>query len=630
MAFKQHVGQDSRTPPLLGLAVVVAVLYFAREVFIPIAVSVLLAFLLGPLVKRLRRHGLNNISAVLTATLIVLLAVGGIFAVIIWQSYGLITELPTLRTNLLAKIDTLRLPEDGLLNEFGVLLEDIQREWGEQEEELGLPVPDPATDAAEEPLPVEIKAPRRTPLERLSGYSGTFMTFAGQVAIVFVFMVFILLQQDDLRDRFLRLSGADRLIMSTTVLDDAGRRVSRYLLMQLLVNSCNGLAVAIGLYFIGVPSPVLWGLLGATLRFIPYVGPWIAASVPIAISAFVEPGWETLIWTVLLFIVIELVSNNVIEPWAYGASTGMSQVAIIVAAVFWTWLWGPVGLLLSTPLTVCLVVLGNYVPGLQFLHVLLSDEPALTPAERFYQRLLAFDQESATDIAVEHVGQESLVSFYDDLMVPALRLAEEDRHRGAIDDMRVRFVMDSTRDLVETLRELSMESEKASEDNDQRPPRSAVAMTIAYVPAKDEADEIAGEMLAHVLGEMGIEVKVLAHEMLTGEVVEEVEKLGVGSVCVGGVPPFASRQARYHCKRLRLDLPTLQIVVGLWGSRSEASVLRQRLPGAIANTVVTSIREAVDTYSALLAAPAAKKLVVGDSTPEIPRVSKSLGGHPGR
>ena len=271
------------------------------------------------------------------------------------------------------------------------------------------------------------------------------------VGIVFVVAIFILLQREDLRDRLIRLFGATDLHRTTAALDDAARRLSKYFLTQLGINATFGLVIGIGLYFIGVPNPVLWGMLSALLRFVPYIGSFIAAGLPIALAAAVEPGWSMAIWTAALYVVVELLVGQAVEPMLYGHSTGLSPLAVVVAAIFWSWLWGPIGLILSMPLTLCLVVLGRYVERLEFLAVLLGDRPALTPVERFYQRILAGDADEAQDHAELLLKDRSLSSYYDEVALKGLQLAANDAQRGVLHQEQLERVKNTIKELVSEL-----------------------------------------------------------------------------------------------------------------------------------------------------------------------------------
>ena len=365
----------SGTQPLVATVIVVGALYFGRDVFVPLALAGLLCFALAPLITALRRRGLPRTPAVIT---VVILAFLGIFAfgfVVAGQVYQLGASLPRYEYNIREKVRSLQssAPGGSLIERAAEVLRDLRQDIEDAtqpptEEQGTSPLQPEASEP--DPIPVQVRQPDPAPLQMLQTVVGPLVQPLATTGIVIVFVVFMLLQREDLRDRFIRLVGSRDLHRTTQALGDAAERVGRYLLMQLLVNVAYGIPIGIGLWLIGVPNPLLWGMLSVVLRFVPFIGPILAAAFPLALSIAVDPGWTMLLWTAALFIVLEMISGNIVEPWLYGASTGLSSIAILAAAVFWTWLWGPVGLLLSTPLTVCLVVLGRHVPQFGFLNVL--------------------------------------------------------------------------------------------------------------------------------------------------------------------------------------------------------------------------------------------------------------------
>ncbi|HZN66565.1 MAG TPA: AI-2E family transporter [Tepidisphaeraceae bacterium] len=512
--------KGSRFVVLASMCVVVATLYFAQEVLIPLALAVLFCFLLTPVVSWLERWRIGRVPAVI----IVVVAGCTLVALLAWvvtlQVLNLAGRLPEYEDNIVAKVDAFRNRfsggKGGIAYDLNHAVQEVtaattrpaatpattqattqpttQTSNEAEAEKSAAQDPSAATRIAPPPDPVQqlvhdpmgsaaqqiAKGPPKqgpligtskdnpiwavaleepaTPLNLLGSYLGTILSPLGTAGLVLVFVIFIMIQREDLRDRMLRLIGRHELHVSTTALDDAASRISRYMMAQAIVNGSYGIAVGLGLWLIGYfvgdkpfPSFVLWALLCSLLRFIPYIGPWIAAAFPIVLSLAVYQGFGVFFWTAGMFVVIELLSNNLMEPWLYGTSTGMSTIAVLVSAVFWTWLWGPVGLLLATPLTVCLVVIGKYVPQLQFLDILLGDEPVLDPPERVYQRLLAADQEEATDLLREYLKEKPLEQVYDDVLMPALSLAELDRHKGRLDEPRQQFVHTAVRDIVEEL-----------------------------------------------------------------------------------------------------------------------------------------------------------------------------------
>jgi len=385
----------------------------------------------------------------------------------------------------------------------------------------------------------------------------------------------MLIQREDLRNRLIRLVGYGRLTTTTRALEEASQRISRYLLMQSIINVFFGLTVAIALWLIGLPYALLWGFLAAMLRFIPYVGPWAAAIMPSALSMIVFEGW---LWTALVaavFLVLELINNMILEPLLYGESAGVSEVGLLVAIAFWTWLWGPVGLILATPLTVCVVVLSKYVPQLDFISVLMSDEPVMKSDISFYQRLLAGDQDEAAGIVEEHLKTHPVEKIYDEVLVPALNYVKRDRSLGRLAENDQQLIFQATREILEDLDESKPESSSNpttfSEATmiDQNSPSTAPKVLIVGCPVRDEANELALLMFWQLLDPARYELALLAHQTLTSEVIEQIAEKNPALVCIASLPPGGLAQTRYLCKRLRKRFPNLKIIVGRWGSRNE-------------------------------------------------------------
>ena len=477
--------------------------------------------------------------------------------------------------------------------------------------------PQAATGPATQPMTVALVAPRASNLAAfqymMRGVVGPITSFG----IVMILGLFMLIRQEDVRDRALRLLGGGQLHVATQALDDAGARVSRYLLIQFIINASFGACIAAGLYFIGVPYSLLWGVLAAALRFVPYFGAPIAAVAPVAMAFVATSGWTAVILTIVLFAVLEFSIANLVEPWLYGSSARISPLAILASAVFWSWLWGPIGLLLSTPLTVCLVVIGRHVPRLRYLSVVLGDEPALAPEARFYQRLLAGDQTEAWDIAERTLRDSSPTALYDTVIIPGLILAEEDRNREELDAAREKYIFQSIRDLLEDLggRPLTAPAPPVEAGDKAATERVAIGvepgdaarqaleeqpagkkLKVLCLPANDEADEMGAIMLSHLLTLRGIKAEALSFSTLAGERLEVVGEKDVGLVCVSAVPPEGLRHARYLCKRLRARYPGLKIVAGLW---RETGDLGGKLPVGLVDEVVTSLASAVERILAL-------------------------------
>jgi hypothetical protein len=400
--------------------------------------------------------------------------------------------------------------------------------------------------------------------------------FAG-AGLVIVLVIFMLIQREDLRNRLIRFVGYGRLTFTTRALEEAGQRISRYLLMQTIINSSFGLAVGLALYLIGVPYAVLWGFFAAVLRFIPYVGPFAAAIMPSALSLAVFEGWPWPILVVGIFVALELICNMVLEPLLYSESAGVSGVGLLVAVAFWTWLWGPVGLVLATPLTVCVVVLGKYVPGMDFIGVLISDQPAMESNISYYQRLLAMDQAEAAEIVEDHLKTHPQEQLFDGVLIPALNYARRDRELGRLTEDGEQFVFRATREILEDLNSLKPQSSSELSDSskttttDGNSPVILPKVRILGCPAQDEADELALLMFRQLLDCTKYEVEIMSDTMLTAEVVARIGEKSPAMICIAAVPPGGLAQTRYLCKRLRARFPNLKIAVGRWGTGSEDS-----------------------------------------------------------
>lgn len=618
MAIVEQPRVSSPVTTLLTIFAVVTALYFGRMFFIPLALAALLSFLLVPIVVRLRHWGLGRITAVLAAAMLAFTVTFIVAGIVTIQINDIANELPRYQRNIEEKIRTLK-ESGGMFDRLTAMVRELHQEVSEGAPAEGRPGTSPApAPTTTEPIPVEVHQPEPTPVQVVSNVLWTLIGPFATAGIVIVFVIFMLIERENLRDRLIRLFGASQLHVTTQALDDAAQRVSRYLLMQLIINSTYGIPVGIGLYFIGVPSPILWGLLATLLRFIPYVGPIVAAAFPIALSFAVDPGWTMPLLTIALLITIELISNNVMEPWLYGTRTGISSLAVLVAAVFWTWLWGPIGLFLSTPLTVCLVVFGRHFPHLRFFSILLSDEPALPPEARFYQRMLAMDQEEAAELAEEYLETHSLEALYDQVIIPALRLAERDHHHEVLNETRHRYILQSTRELVEYLGDRQEGQEETSGTAEQPHGLSTQEISVLCVPARDEADEIVAIMLTQVLERRSIGAKTLAARLTTLETMEDIGQEKVETICVSTLPPLAILHAQYLCRRLRSRFPNLKLVAGLWTIDPQEGNLQKRLATIPADGVVTSLTGAVEQIEAMLPAPV--------SRPVTPTTASVAGG----
>ncbi|ACL61414.1 AI-2E family transporter [Methylobacterium nodulans] len=605
-----------------GIVLAIAGLYFGRDIFVPFALAILLSFALTPLVNWLRRWRLPRIAAVLVAVTLAFILIAGIAFVVGRQLVQLANNLPSYQTTITDKIRSLQAsaPGGGIVDKVTTTIKDVGKEISGEQPADNAPAQTPGSrlgsGTAQEPVTVRLEAPRAKPLEIIQTVVGPLLAPLATAGLVVIFVIFVLLEREDLRDRFIKLAGAGDLQKSTQAINDAAARVSRYLLMQLVVNLTYGIPIGIALYFIGVPNALLWGLLAAVLRFIPYLGPFLAALFPIALAVAVDPGWTMLFWVVGVFLAAELISNNVIEPWLYGSSTGLSSLAIIMAAIFWTSLWGPVGLFLATPLTVCLVVIGRYVPQLEFLGVLLGSDPVLAPEERLYQRLLAGNLEEAVEMAEDYVDEHSSREFNDNVAIPALRLAENDRQRSTTDTNYRRLVADTAICVVREIEDHVREKASADEPGEDRLPSAAAERppSVLCLAGRTELDRAAAEMMAQVLEERGIGARVLPPIAVSQGALGQLDLQGVDVVCLSYLHPQPQVYARYICRRLRRRAPHVKLVVCCWNlapGTGQADDLKKQVA---ADAVFVSLEACVDQVNAWVCRPAPP----GETPPVLP------------
>ena len=583
---------------LLLLAFVIAALYFGRTVLVPIALATLITFLLSRLVTRLERW-IGRIAAVL----VTVIAMFAIFAAASWvigrQVIDLADKLPDYQANIVAKIRSLKFPAGGPLARFSTSVHVLQNE-------LVAPSPAPPTDRARgdsstrtpppvaSPIPVKVIEGRSAIPQLMQETLSAILSPLGTAALVLLLVIFMLLKREDLRGRLIRLVGQGRISTTTRAMEDAGRRVSRYLSTQFLVNTCYGICVALGLQFIGVPNAALWGVLAGVLRFIPYVGAWVGALLPVLLSFAISSSWFTPLMTIALFIVLEAIASNVVEPWVYGANTGVSPIALIISAVFWTWLWGPVGLVLSTPMTVCLAVIGRHVPRLEFLGILLSEDQALAPHEEFYHRLLSFSVDSAEEFATKYVETESLTALYDKVLIPAIAAVEIDAHRGSLTAEQRTSALQRVHEIIDDFSGSEASRNDAQEQKmDLAKAASPTGSRVVCLPASAYCDELAGEMLAQLLRNQGFEAENVPARLKHEELIDRAVELQPECICVSVVPPTSIAQARHLASAIRERLKTVTILIGAWSARFDAEKLRERLRGAHVSDVAVSLEDAV-------------------------------------
>ena len=567
--------------------VVVAALYVGRTVFIPLALALLLSLLLAPVMGFLGRLRVPRLLAVLLLVVALCTVAGGLA----WKGSAeftdLANQLPVYKETLEAKIRTLSVLRNSNFSRVSNAVSDLEKELvrtapGSPEQDRSRRNP-PLGSSFARPMAVEVVPPSDTvaALETVIGPMGA-------LVMIGVFTIFILIGREDLRNRFVHLASGGRLTVMTQALDEAASRIQRYLLLQSLVNAGFGATVGTGLYLIGIPNAWLWGVLAGILRFLPYVGAPIAAFVPVLLSLAIFPGWGHALGTLTFFFLLELVVGNLIEPWLYGAQVGLSPLAILVAAVFWTLIWGFPGLILSTPLTVTLVVMGRYVPSLNFLRILLGDQPEISRSSLYYQRLLASDQNEARQVLEQYLKGKSLEELYGDVLIPALSMVEQDRHRNELDEATQSFIMQSTRELIEEF------DDSGNPDVTLLPSQTIDVLCLA---ARDEADEIVALLLSQVLVRNGFSAHTLSFGTME-ELLSAVTEAAPDVVCISALPPFAIDHARALYQKLRSKMRGLDIVICLWHYEGDMEKTVRRLKVSDAQAVKTTLAEVLEHLEA--------------------------------
>jgi predicted PurR-regulated permease PerM len=605
--------------------IIISMLYFGRDIFVPVALAILLSFVLAPLVGLLQRinvpRGLAVVSVVILAFSLIF-AMGSLLATQLTQLAG---DLPRYQSTISEKIQSFRDTKAGrgTLERASDMLKDLSKELDKPKDAVSARAPGsslgPGVPGPVAPVPVEVRQPDPGALESLRTLISPLVHPLATTGIIIIFVIFILLQREDLRNRLIRLAGSSDLQRTTAALDDAASRLSRLFLTQLILNGAFGVVIGTGLWFIGIPSAILWGILAAALRFVPYIGAVIAAAFPLALAVAVDPGWSMLLWTLALFLVVEPVVGHVVEPMVYGHSTGLSPVAVVASATFWTALWGPIGLVLATPLTVCLVVLGRHVERLEFLDVMFGDRPALSPPEIFYQRMLAGDPTEAAEKAEEFLKERSLASYYDEVALKGLQLAQADAERGALDHERLIKIRDAVNEFAGDLsdqddrppaKESSTTDAEASSavegvaenaanenlpilDKETLPPEWQGEHPVLCVAGRSLIDEAAAIMLAQLSTAHGLAARVEAAGALSTTNVFRLETTGVAIVCLVYLDASGPAHMRYSVRRLRRKLPSATIVLGCWLKEADPAALESLREGAKADLVASSLGDAV-------------------------------------
>jgi predicted PurR-regulated permease PerM len=567
-----------------SLVLVVASLYWAKAILIPAVLAILLTFILSPIVAMFQRVGLRRVPSVILAVLLMSFIIGGIGWALLSQMQELLSEIPRHRDTIVAKIAGLH--ESGGAGSLGELIKDIGDELGK-----ALPL-SPANSPAEPAAPVVVAgASQEAKWQWLSIIAGHLVeTLAGCVLMI-ALLLFMLMYREDLRNRAIRLTGVHSLTGTTRAIDEAARRISRYLTMQVLVNACFALALSIILFLVGVPYALVWGTLIGLMRFMPYIGATLGGFLLTLFCVAVFPGWTKPLLAFSLFMALELFVGNLVEPWVFGQGTGVSPVAVLATAAFWTWLWGPIGLLLSTPIAVCLVVLGKYVPQLQFLEILLGDGRGLDTEVSYYQRLLARDQDEATELVESYLKTQDPDTVYDEVLLPALVLAKRDLERGELSAEDEERILNVTGQVLDDLAVNKKEAEPGAARRD---------ILIVGCAARDACDELALRMFQQLIEPLGCRMEIISTKTLAAEMVSRVQDESPALAVIAALPPGGLAQTRYLCKRLHANSPELRILVGLWASNEDPVRLRRRLSAAAVTEVATTLLDSRGQLTALL------------------------------
>jgi predicted PurR-regulated permease PerM len=590
---------------------------------VPIALAILLSFVLAPVVVTLQRihvpRGLAVVSVAILA-FVLIFAMGSLLATQLTQLAG---DLPRYQSTISEKIQSFRDTKAGrgTLERASDMLKDLGKEIDKPKDAASAranSIVNSNASGPQAPVPVEVRQPDPGALESLRTLIAPLVHPLATTGIIIIFVIFILLQREDLRNRLIRLAGSYDLQRTTAALDDAAGRLSRLFLTQLILNSAFGAVIGIGLWLIGTPSAILWGILATVLRFVPYIGAVIAAAFPLALAVAVDPGWSMLLWTLALFLTVEPIVGHIIEPMIYGHSTGLSPVAVVAAATFWTALWGPIGLVLATPLTVCLVVLGRHVERLEFLDVMFGDRPALSPPEIFYQRMLAGDPAEAAEKAEEFLKERSLASYYDEVALKGLQLAQIDTERGALDQMRLAKIRDAVREFTSDLADqddrppakvhlttdaeassaVESVAENAAHENlpmikEGLPPDWLGEHPVLCMAGRSLIDEAAAIMLAQLSTAHGLAARVEGAEALSTTNVFRLETTGVAIICLVYLDSSGPAHMRYSVRRLRRKLPKAVIILGCYAKDIDPTALEVLRDNAKADLVAASLGEAV-------------------------------------
>jgi predicted PurR-regulated permease PerM len=584
--------QDALTPKFMTAviaAVVVSGIYFGRPVLMPLALAVLISFALVPLVGLFRKLRLGNVAPVLISLLLAVVVFVSLAGFMGSQLAKLAAELPTYQTNLVHKIQSVvgSAAHNDTLTRLNHTLNSLAEQitGATRPEDVALTEPNQI-----KPIPVVVTRSSLAPWAVAQTVLGPLLEPIGLIVLVLVFVGFILLQKDDLRDRFVRLAGSRDMQRTAGALDEAATRLSRYLFLQTLTNTCFGLIIGTGLWLIGIPNAGLWALMSMLLRFVPYVGVPLAFLFPFTLAMAVDPGWAKMVWVMALYGIVESLVGQAVEPFLYGRSMGLSAVAVVVAAVFWTWLWGPVGLLLSTPLTMCFVVFSRHVESLKFLDVMLGDTPALSFEESLYLRMLAEDPDEAAVEAESFLRHNSFAAYYDEVAARALMLAQTDVNRGVLDLVRQARIRDAIKGLIANLAERK-DDEAASDLPDSW--RDAPLEPVLCVAGRGPLDEAAALLLVDMLAKHGLGARVVASDETSATNIRELDCVGVQLTCVSYLEPGTFKNARYQVRRLRKHMPGVPVMALFWGLAGDNSRYLDGIEATECDIVTTGLKETV-------------------------------------
>jgi predicted PurR-regulated permease PerM len=571
-------------------AIIVGGMYFGEPILMPAALAVLLAFALAPLVARLRVIGLGRVPSVMVTVLLAFVVIGALGSYILTEIGELAHALPRYESNIAHKINSLRSAAEGnsLYGTASAVLQRLDNDLSKESK------PAQNTAAGPKPLAVELISQQNTPLHIVESIAGPLLEPLATIGIVIIFVIFILLQKEDLRDRFIRLAGSADLRRTTVALDDGATRLSRYLLMQTAINTCFGILVGSGLWLIGIPNAGLWGLIGAMFRFVPYVGVPVAAFIPVALAFAIDPQWWKMLETMALYLAIEPVLGQAVEPVVYGRSIGLSATAVVVAATFWTWVWGPVGLLLSTPLTMCLVVIGRHVDQLRFLDVLLGDRPPLALEEGLYLRMLGGDPDEAAHQAEAFLEKNSLSAYYDEVVVKSLVMAQADAQHGTLDRSRRHTIRMAVEGLMQNLSDRGDEAAGPHGQPDGQTNEEWNEDAVLCVAGPGPLDEVASLLLADLLSRHKIGTRIISHADALPVNIERLDKAGIRLVAVCYLEPANFTNARYLVRRLNRHFPQSKLLLNFWGFGTDDTRYLDAIEATGCELIATTLREAVE------------------------------------